>query len=216
MNRKTFLRSTSVLSAGFFLDPFSNPLQAGPVETGFQLKILATNWGFPGTLEEYGAKARAAGYDGIEIWWSLDPVRQQEIFNVLNKHGLEVGFLCAGSQTNPQEHLAYFKKMVEGAAYNKTLRPLYINCHSGRDFFSFEENKAFIDLTTATSRETGIRILHETHRSRMLFAAPVASMSHTGAMSAKACSPTSLKRWPSLWKEQIIFMLVSAIPKVRR
>jgi sugar phosphate isomerase/epimerase len=174
MSRKTFIADSALVAAGVFLDPFSHPLQAATVRPGFQLKIMATDWGFPGTLDEYGARVRSAGYDGIEIWWSLDPIRQAEIFKVLEKYKLEVGFLCAGSQSDPIEHLAYFKQMVEGAARNTRQRPLYINCHSGRDFFSFEENKAFIDLTMALSRETGIHILHETHRSRMLFAAPVA------------------------------------------
>lgn len=64
--------------------------------------------------------------------------------------------------------------MVDAAAGNKLIRPLYINCHSGRDYFTFEQNKNFIDHTTALSKKTGIRICHETHRSRILFAAPVA------------------------------------------
>jgi hypothetical protein len=89
-------------------------------------------------------------------------------------HGLDIAFLCGGSQSTPKEHLDYFKQMVDGAAHNTRQRPLYINCHSGRDYFSFEENKAFIDYTLDVSRQTGIRIMHETHRSRMLFAAPVA------------------------------------------
>jgi hypothetical protein len=53
-------------------------------------------------------------------------------------------------------------------------RPLYINCHSGRDFFSHEQNQTFIDHTDKLSKQTGIKICHETHRSRILFAAPVA------------------------------------------
>src|ERR1700744_876202 len=140
---------------------------------GFQLKIMATDWGFPGTLDAYCAKAKAAGYDGIEIWWSLEPSRQEEILGALTRHGLEVGFLCAGSESSAAPHLATFKKMVDGAAHARQ-RPLYINCHSGRGYFTYDENKAFLDYTRAVSAATGIRILHETHRSRMLFSAPVA------------------------------------------
>jgi sugar phosphate isomerase/epimerase len=180
------------------MDSFASPLPAAPAvsgatapavsgttaseasgttattNAGFQLKIMATDWGFPGTLDEYGAKVRAAGYDGIEIWWSLEPERQKAVFDMLAKYQLDVGFLCAGSQSDFKEHFATFKAMVEGAARNTHQRPLYINCHSGRDYFSYEENLQFIALTTALAKATGIRILHETHRSRMLFAAPVA------------------------------------------
>lgn len=174
MNRKTFLTQTSMVSAGLLFEPFSSPLAAASSRAGFQLKIMATDWGFPGTLDEYGARVRDAGYDGIEIWWSPEPERQKAIFDMLAKYKLEAGFLCAGSESTFAEHFGHFKKMVEGAARNTRQRPLYINCHSGRDFFSYDENKKFIDHTIALSRETGIKILHETHRSRMLFAAPVA------------------------------------------
>jgi hypothetical protein len=64
--------------------------------------------------------------------------------------------------------------MIDAAATNTYQRPLYINCHSGRDFFSYEQNKAFIDHTIQVSKQTGILICHETHRSRILYSAPVA------------------------------------------
>jgi sugar phosphate isomerase/epimerase len=92
----------------------------------------------------------------------------------MKKYGLEIGFLCGASQTNPQEHLDYYKKMIDAAAKQNIQRPLYINNHSGRDHFSFDDNKKFIEHTNALAKETGIMICHETHRSRILFAAHVA------------------------------------------
>jgi hypothetical protein len=53
-------------------------------------------------------------------------------------------------------------------------KPFYINCHSGRDYFSYNENKAFIDHTTGLSKQSGVLICHETHRARMLYSAPAA------------------------------------------
>jgi len=64
--------------------------------------------------------------------------------------------------------------MIDAAATQTIQRPLYINCHSGRDYFSYEQNKSLIDHTLDLARRTGLIICHETHRSRMLFAAPVA------------------------------------------
>lgn len=140
----------------------------------FDLKILATNWGFDGSLNDYCAKVKKEGYDGIEIWWPMQQAEQDGLFSMLKKHNLEVGFLCGGSEPQFRQHLDHFKKMTETAATNKIQQPLYINCHSGRDFFSEEENQAFIDHTTQLAQSSGILICHETHRSRMLFAAPVA------------------------------------------
>lgn len=143
-------------------------------DSTFRLKILATNWGFEGSMQEYIAKVKQEGYDGIEIWWPIEEKELNELADLLTKNNLEVGFLCGAQDTNYQEHFTFFKKMVEAAAMNKLLKPLYINCHSGRDYFTYEQNKSFIDFTTPLARQTGIKICHETHRSRILFAAPAA------------------------------------------
>ncbi len=141
----------------------------------YELKIMATNWGFEGTLDAFCTKAKKEGYDGVEMWWPTDDKKaQDELFAALKTHGLEIGFLCGGSQSNPQEHLDFYKKMIDAAARQNIQRPLYINNHSGRDYFSFDDNKKFIEHTNALAKETGIRICHETHRSRILFAAHIA------------------------------------------
>lgn len=140
----------------------------------FDLKILATSWGFPGTLDEYCAKVKKDGYDGIETWWPMEKKAQDDLFAALKKYQLEVGFLCAGSDSNYQKHFGQFTAMIDEAATQTIQRPLYINCHSGRDYFSYEQNKTFIDHTIKLSKQTGVIICHETHRSRILFAAPVA------------------------------------------
>ena len=140
----------------------------------FKLKLLATNWGFPGSLEEYCAKVKKEGYDGIELWWPLEKKDQDELFTCLKKYELEVGFLCAGSDNIYQKHFDQFVQMIDAAAKESIQRPLYINCHSGRDYFTYEQGKTFIDHTIALAKSTGIKICHETHRSRLLYSAPVA------------------------------------------
>lgn len=177
-HRRNFIKTTAMAATGVFLRSLDAIAHDAPVfiNDGKQLDltILATNWGFEGTLDAFCAKVKEEGYDGIEIWWPMDGNGQEELFAVLRKYGLKVGFLCGAQQSSFREHYALFKKMVTDAATNGLQKPLYINCHSGRDYFSYEENKIFIDYTTEVAQRTGIAICHETHRSRMLFAAPVA------------------------------------------
>jgi sugar phosphate isomerase/epimerase len=137
-----------------------------------QLKVLATNWGFEGTLRDYITKVKQEGYDGIEIWWPMDERELTELAGLLNENKLEAGFLCGAQDINYTEHFNFFKKMVEAAATNRMIKPLYINCHSGRDYFTYDQNKSFIDFTIGLSKKTGIKILHETHRSRIMYSAP--------------------------------------------
>jgi sugar phosphate isomerase/epimerase len=178
LNRRNFLQTTGTATTALLLSTgelfASSPKTNSTMHPDFKLKLLATNWGFPGTIDEYCAKVKKEGYDGIEIWWPGTRKEQDELFNALKKYNLEAGFLTAGHESNFNDNFTSFKKMIDEAANNKIQRPLYINCHSGKDYFSFEQGKAFIDHTMTLSASTGIKICHETHRSRLLYSAPVA------------------------------------------
>ncbi|PLK44798.1 sugar phosphate isomerase/epimerase [Emticicia sp. TH156] len=173
MNRRDFFEAS--VGGGIMLGSIQSVAAQtqAPAAANLKLKILATNWGFAGSTDAFCAAAKKEGYDGIEVWWPNEKKDQQELFIALAKHQLDVGFLCGGHQKDPKEHLETFKKAIN-AAVASPVRPLYINCHSGRDYFSYEQNKLFIDHTTEASQKSGIRILHETHRGRMLFAAHIA------------------------------------------
>ena len=138
------------------------------------LKILATNWGYVGTLDAFCAAAKKEGYDGAEFWWPQNQKDHDELFAALKKHDLQVGFLCGSGLKDYAAHLDFFKKSIDAATTKSEIKPLYINCHSGRDHFSYDQNKAFIDHTSEASEKSGIPIYHETHRARMLFAAHIA------------------------------------------
>ena len=177
MKRRNFLELTASTTAAFMLslDAFSSSHKTNfTVNNNFQLKVLATNWGFDGTIDEYCARVKKDNYDGIEIWWPTEQKGQDELFAALKKYDLEVGFLTAGHESNYNDHFKTFTNMIDAAATNKIQKPLYINCHSGRDYFSYEQGKSFIDHTTQLAKSTGIKICHETHRSRLLYSSSAA------------------------------------------
>ncbi|MDZ7935111.1 MAG: TIM barrel protein, partial [Emticicia sp.] len=143
------------------------------IDPKFQLKIMATDWGWKDSLDGFCATAKKEGYDGIEMWWPNETKGQKELFSALEKHDLEIGYLCGSGDKNPATNLENFKKAVNAASTQSPKRPLYINCHSGKDFFTYEQSKLFIDHTTEVSAKTGIKICHETHRGRIMFAAHI-------------------------------------------
>ncbi|MDQ8051701.1 MAG: sugar phosphate isomerase/epimerase [Pedobacter sp.] len=173
--RRKFLQQTSMIAAASLLAPIaeSHAKAFQHTKPGYQLLFMQTDWGFEGTRDQFCAAAKKEGYDGIEVWWPEKPADQQLLFDALKKHGLQVGFLCGAGETNPTEHLAHFKRNLDAICSNTSQRPVYVNCHSGKDYFTFEQNRAFIEYTTAKTKATGIKIHHETHRGRMLFAATV-------------------------------------------
>src|SRR5690349_5870535 len=131
-NRRSFIKTTASASTALFLSSLHTLAAKNPPRImsnkNFTLKILATNWGFNGSLDDYCAKVKKEGYDGIEIWWAMENKGQDELFAALKKYSLEVGFLCGAQQSNYKEHFEYFKKMIDAAATNTLQKPLYINC----------------------------------------------------------------------------------------
>ena len=94
----------------FSLDAFSSSYKPNfTVNKNFELKVLATNWGFGGTIDQYCAKVKQEGYDGIEIWWPTEKKDQDALFGALKANDLEVGFLTAGHESKYQDHFSTFK-----------------------------------------------------------------------------------------------------------
>jgi len=175
--RRKFLQKTAVATAASFLTPLTSIKASEPAsikaKASFELLFLQTNWGFNGTRDEFCAAAKKDGYEGIEVGWPGNTEDLKNLFDAVKKHKLQVAFLCSASQSGAAENLASLKNTINAICSNTYQKPLYINCHSGKDYFSYDENKQFIDFTTATTKSTGIKIYHETHRGRMLFAAHV-------------------------------------------
>lgn len=176
-DRRNFLKLTGTATAGGLLSamdcaaakPFT-PLKAS---AGYELKVLATNWGFDGSMDDYCAKAKKEGYDGIENWWPGTKEEQDEMFDAVKKHDLELGILFGAGETDAASHITTFKKTVDTIAKQTIKKLLYINLHSGKDYFSTDDNKKMIEHTLALAKETGVLICHETHRGRMMYSAPL-------------------------------------------
>src|SRR6185369_17743083 len=130
LSRREFVEMTASTGAAMLLsslDTFSSTNKfTSSMNQNFELNVLATSWGFHGNIDEFCAAAKKEGYDGIENWWPGDKKAQDDLFAALKKYDLKVGFLCAGSQSNYQEHLDTFKKMVDAAVNNTIQKPLYI------------------------------------------------------------------------------------------
>ena len=164
ISRRNFISQTALLTASLeTLSSFKVPAAAG-----YSLKVMATNWGFPGSITEFCKKAKEAGYDGIEVWMPGDDKGRKEVMDAAAQQNLLVGFLYGGGDADYAKHAEQFKNGITEAA---KMKPIYINCHSGKDYFSFDQNKALMDFSLDLGAKSGIPVYHETHRGRSLFAA---------------------------------------------
>ena len=170
MNRRNFIQVGSAAGSSLM---FGISLEAAPLSDykapGYQLLIFATNWGYTGNWETFCTKIKRDGYDGAEIWLP-DEHSRKECFDTFRKHNLKFGLLIGSSESDARKNLAQFQLSLTAAVQSN---PVYVNCHSGKDFFSFDENKSFVELTQKISKQSGIPVYHETHRGRILYSAPV-------------------------------------------
>lgn len=117
--------------------------------------------------EEFCKKVKAAGYDGIEYAIARD-VKDSELANAwlsAEKQGLQVlPQHYDTTEADFDEHIRRYETWL------KRVHPLphvLINSQTGKDFFSFDQNRALIDLGNS------YQVVHETHRGKFSFAAHI-------------------------------------------
>ncbi len=102
---------------------------------------------------------------------------QQQILDTVHDHNLElIGQYYQWFERDLTEHVRNYETYLRHLA---GFDPQFINCQTGKDYFSFEQNRYLFELAVRISAETGVRITHETHRGKTLFAAHVAQDYHT-------------------------------------
>ena len=115
-------------------------------------------------------KVKKNGYQGVETDLPFNKQRE-EILSILNDFELEfIGQHWQTKEVDFKKHKEKYKRHIYNLA---EAEPLFINSHTGMDFFSFSENAELIELAFSIEKETGIVISHETHRSRFSYAAHV-------------------------------------------
>jgi hypothetical protein len=136
------------------------------------LKFFCPHWGsedlpFP----VFAAKVKSAGFDGVEMSLPFDAVRNEETIKELQKNSLLL--IAQHWETVDPAIELHRAKYEDRLRHLAAANPLFINTQTGKDYFSFEENKSLIDLAASIEKETGIKIVHETHRGKFSFAAHI-------------------------------------------
>ncbi len=135
------------------------------------IKFYAPHWGNKLPFSTFCANVKQAGYDGVETHLPFEPHEKQEILQILADYELEfIGQYWQSLEKDVNEHAKNYEKYLRHLA---EVNPVFINCQTGKDYFSFAQNKRLFDLASNISQETGIPILHETHRGKALFAAHI-------------------------------------------
>jgi len=113
------------------------------------------------------AKVKEAGYDGVEMSLPFDERERKVILSLLEEYDLK--WIAQHHETNDPEPAVYLKNYERHLHNLASANPLFINSQSGKDFFSFAQNKAILERAAVIAEETGVKIIHETHRGKFSF-----------------------------------------------
>ncbi|MCE6988116.1 sugar phosphate isomerase/epimerase [Dyadobacter sp. CY323] len=136
-----------------------------------QIKFYAPEWGNTLPFATFCENVKAAGYDGVEMALPFDPNEKDAILEALSANGLElIGQYWQSFERDIDKHARNYEKYLRNLIAAK---PVFINCQTGKDYFSFEKNKRLFELADLLSKDSGIPIIHETHRGKSLYAANI-------------------------------------------
>jgi hypothetical protein len=148
-----------------------------------KINFIKTLWGLEidfsskETIRNALISYKNEGFDGIEVATGFFPLEHKFLFNEIRKdldlklitqiHTMGYPVL----NNNIEDHLIDFKQKMEDS---KSWEADHINCHSGRDSFSYEENIRFFEQIEKIEEDfsntnPNISISHETHRQRSLY-----------------------------------------------
>lgn len=117
-------------------------------------------------LEALLVRLVAQGYQGSELFLPFYTIDAATTLAAHQQHGLAIVAGIATEGDNLQQHLTSLERQVEQAAQ---FEPCLINCHTGRDIFSLDENMRLFERALQLEQEYGVTLTHETHRFRPTF-----------------------------------------------
>lgn len=137
-----------------------------------QIRFFCPRWGAEQLpLDKFLRQVKKAGYDGVEMPLPPEAEEQKILKEGLATHGLLwIGQHYETLRTDFDQHLIEIEQRFRTLAL---AGPLFINSQTGKDYFSYEQNAALIGAGLRVEKETGVTILHETHRGKFSFAAHV-------------------------------------------
>lgn len=131
-----------------------------------ELKILCPQWGSEHLdIEAFLEKVKHAGYDGIDAPVPEDKNERQRLIRLLDDYDLiMVSHQHQAEGTNFSEFCQSFEYYLQLSAQTN---PVLINSHSGKDWFSLDEQLVILDIAQSFGSKHNIQISHETHRGRI-------------------------------------------------
>ena len=131
-----------------------------------KLLMLCPQWGSTDLpLEDFFIKVKESGYDGIDTWMPENINERKNFISLLAKYQLVI--VSHQHQANGNTIKEFCKSLEYYLSLSLECNPLLINSHSGRDYFSLDDQLRVIDTVEEFSIKNNIVVAHETHRGHL-------------------------------------------------
>ena len=130
-----------------------------------QLQLVKSFWGMDGSLPEKMQRIAEAGFVAVE-GRPAGIGSIAEFMPLRREFKLDYIAMVLTEGATMEAHLADFRAKVDEALHYE---PMQITAHSGKDSWSFEQQKIFFAAALEIEQRIGLPINHETHRSRAMF-----------------------------------------------
>jgi sugar phosphate isomerase/epimerase len=118
-------------------------------------------------------KVKDEGYDGVEYGIPNDVTVKEldEAWNNFEKYGLKA--IPQHYGTYDADFAKHFDNYAGWLDMIKPYRALKIDSQTGKDYFTFEQNKKLAERANEHTQSCEVQVLHETHRNKFTFAAHI-------------------------------------------
>ena len=122
-------------------------------------------------FEDFLTQVLDAGYNGVEMSFPLDQEKRDQKANLIKSFGLKL--IAQHWETIDADFMVHKQNFEIRLRNLAATKPLFINSQTGKDYYTFAQNKDLFDLADRIAEETRIPVLHETHRGKWSFAAHI-------------------------------------------
>jgi sugar phosphate isomerase/epimerase len=137
-----------------------------------KLLFFCPIWGIADQpLEQSLRQIKSAGYDGVEYGCDLRSENKATFLDLCRE--LDLQFIMQQYGATGKGFDEYLENYKAHLYYLSGYHPLFVNSQTGKDFYTEEQNLALLQVAKDIERETGIKIIHETHRGKFAFCAAI-------------------------------------------
>jgi len=138
-----------------------------------EIKYVCPFWGQQdASAADFIIKVVRNDYNGVEIDLPVSSEFEKNFLFEISAIRKKRDFIFIAQQWLPpasETFNEYKQRFTKRLKHLTMLQPDFINSHTGKDFFPFDENCRLIEIAQNIAAKTDIRILHETHRGRFAF-----------------------------------------------